>query len=197
MHWYVRGLSCKSNIYVSLPASELRVRLVHRLTGLSPPVKYFYWPFQGDASFVDHLCYFCLILLCFHARLFVDALWSPARKGLTSWLSSVMSICDVVSFPLVSWVMCGAWLYRFLSIALFLTFLIIKGTHPRVHQCYNAPKSHYKNVIHMDLCLNINACTLIFHVSVRDLQGSQVDCLWLFIFKLHAAWFIVVTYLSC
>ena len=26
---------------------------------ISPPVKYFYWPFQGGASFVDHLCYFC------------------------------------------------------------------------------------------------------------------------------------------
>ena len=34
-----------------------------------------------------HLCYFsiCLVLLCFHARLFVDALWSPAGKGLISW----------------------------------------------------------------------------------------------------------------
>ena len=64
--------------------------------------------FQGDTSFVDHLCYFCLVLLCFHARLFVDALWSPAGKGLTSWLSFVMSNCDVVTFSLVSWVRFGA-----------------------------------------------------------------------------------------
>ena len=47
-------------------------------------------------------------LLCFHARLFVDALWSPAGKRLTSWLSFVMSKCDVVTFPLLSWVRCGA-----------------------------------------------------------------------------------------
>ena len=40
---------------------------------------------------MDHLCYICLVLLCFHACLFVDALWSPAGKGLTSWLSFVMS----------------------------------------------------------------------------------------------------------
>ena len=46
---------------------------------------------------MDHLCYFCLVLLCFHARLFVDAFWSPAGKGLTSWLSFVMSICDNVT----------------------------------------------------------------------------------------------------
>ena len=64
--------------------------------------------FQDSASFVDNLCYFCLVLLCFHARLFVDALWSPAGEWLTSWLSFVMSNCDVVTFPLVSWVNCGA-----------------------------------------------------------------------------------------
>ena len=29
---------------------------------------------------------FCLVLLCFHVRLFLDGLWSPAGKGLTSWL---------------------------------------------------------------------------------------------------------------
>ena len=40
--------------------------------------------FQGGASFVDHVCCFCLVVFCFHARLFVDALWSPAGKGLTS-----------------------------------------------------------------------------------------------------------------
>ena len=51
---------------------------------------------------MDQLCYFCLVLLHFHARLFVDALWSPTGKGLTSWLSFVMSNCDVVTFPLVS-----------------------------------------------------------------------------------------------
>ena len=49
-----------------------------------------------------HFCYFCLVLLCFHARLFVVALWSPAGKGLTSWLSFVMSKCDAVTFLLVS-----------------------------------------------------------------------------------------------
>ena len=70
---------------------------------------------------MDNLCNFCLVLLCFHARLFVDSLWSPAGKGLTSLLSFVMSSCDVVTFPLISWVRCGPWLYRFLIFALFLT----------------------------------------------------------------------------
>ena len=38
-----------------------------------------------------------LFLLCFCARLFIDALWSPAGKGLASWLSFVMSNCEVVT----------------------------------------------------------------------------------------------------
>ena len=38
-----------------------------------------------------------LYLLCFRARMFIDALWSPAGKGLTSLLSFVMSTCEVVS----------------------------------------------------------------------------------------------------
>ena len=57
---------------------------------------------------MDHLCYFCFDLLCFHARLFVDALWSPAGKVLIFWLSFVMSYCDVGTFPWVSLVRCGA-----------------------------------------------------------------------------------------
>ena len=57
---------------------------------------------------MDHLCYFCIVLLCFYARLFVDALWLPAGKGLISWLTFVASNCDVVTFPLVSLVRCGA-----------------------------------------------------------------------------------------
>ena len=68
--------------------------------GASPPVKYIYWPFQGGTSFV-----FFLPCVCYaFARLFIDALWSPAWKGLTSWLSFVMfSVCLSLSH-VVSWV---------------------------------------------------------------------------------------------
>ena len=38
---------------------------------------------------------------------FICALWSPAGKGLTSWLWFVVSNCEFVTFPLVSWVRCG------------------------------------------------------------------------------------------
>ena len=57
--------------------------------------------FQGGTSFVDILC-LCsvLYLLCLCARLFICALWSPAGKGLTSWLSFVVS---TVSLSLSHW----------------------------------------------------------------------------------------------
>ena len=50
---------------------------------------------------MDLLCFcsvFCLLCLC--ARLFICALWSPAGKGLTSWLSFVVSKCEFVTFTL-------------------------------------------------------------------------------------------------
>ena len=53
---------------------------------------------------------------------FFIALWSPAGKGLTSWLSFVMSNYEVVTIQLVSWVRCVASVYRFLIFAHFLTF---------------------------------------------------------------------------
>ena len=50
---------------------------------------------------MDLLC-FCsvLYLLCLFARLFICALWSPAGKGLTFWLSFVVS---TVSLSLSHW----------------------------------------------------------------------------------------------
>ena len=97
------------------------------LNRFKPSSKIFYWPFQGGTSFADLLC-LCsvLCLLCLCARLFIYALWSPSGKGLTSWLSFVVSNCEFVTFPLVSWVGRGTWLYRLLIFAPLLTLLICK-----------------------------------------------------------------------
>ena len=63
----------------------------------------------------------------FRARLFIDVLWSLAGKGLTSRLSFVMCNFEVVTFPLVSWVRCGAWLYLSLIFASFLLWIPFKN----------------------------------------------------------------------
>ena len=57
------------------------------------------WIFYGFFS--------VLRLLCLCVRPFICALWSPAGKGLTSWLSFVVSDCEFVTFPLESCVRCG------------------------------------------------------------------------------------------
>ena len=49
---------------------------------------------------MDHLCCFCLALLCFHARLFVDALWSSAGGG---WPLDSRLWCLIVTLPLSHW----------------------------------------------------------------------------------------------
>ena len=50
---------------------------------------------------MDHLCYLCLVFFMLSC-LFIAALWSPAGKGLTSWLLFVMYNCVCVTFRVVS-----------------------------------------------------------------------------------------------
>ena len=90
---------------------------------LKPSIKIFYWPFQGSASFVDHLCYFCLVFVSLSSAsiywCLVVTCWE--RAGLLAF------VCDVFlwscHYPLVSRVRFGAWLYRFLIYALFITLI--------------------------------------------------------------------------
>ena len=78
------------------------MRLTRHETGLSPPVKYF--TDRSKAVLLLWIIYVIsvLFLLCFRALLFIDALLSPAEKGLTSCLSFVMSKVEALTFPLVS-----------------------------------------------------------------------------------------------
>ena len=48
---------------------------------------------------MDHLCFSAMCLLCLCVHLFICALWSPAGKGLTAWLSFFVSNCDIVTVP--------------------------------------------------------------------------------------------------
>ena len=55
---------------------------------------------------MDRFCKLCFMLVCVvMSCLFFVALWSPAGKGLTSWLLCVLC---VVTFPNVSWSTSGA-----------------------------------------------------------------------------------------
>ena len=52
---------------------------------------------------MDHLCLLCLVLLML-SPLFVAALWSPAWKGLTSWLLLVMFMVFLLLSHVVSYI---------------------------------------------------------------------------------------------
>ena len=57
-------------------------------------------------------------------RLFIAALWSPARKVLTSWLLLVKFIVFLLFYHVVSWVRCCTRLCRFLIFVVFLTLKV-------------------------------------------------------------------------
>ena len=85
---------------MSSSTSELRVRL-EPLNRIKPSSKYF--TDRSKAVLLLWILYvFCSVLcslfLC--ARMFLCALWSPVGKGLTSWLSFVVS---TVSLSLSHW----------------------------------------------------------------------------------------------
>ena len=56
---------------------------------------------------MDHLCFLCPVFAML-SRLFIAALWSSDRKGLTSLLLFVMFIVILLPSYLVSWDRCGA-----------------------------------------------------------------------------------------
>ena len=68
-----------------------------------PPSKIFLPIVQDSTSFVDHLCYLCLVFVML-SRLFIAALWSPAGKTLLSCevaSRSVITQCIKIAKPLV------------------------------------------------------------------------------------------------
>ena len=80
---------------------------MRRETGLSPPVKHF-----TDRSKAVLLLWIFYVLFCLPLAMPLCAsvnmcLWSPAGKGLTSWLLIVVSYCEFVTFSFVSWARCA------------------------------------------------------------------------------------------
>ena len=51
---------------------------------------------------MGHFYDFCFVFVMLSCFMFINS-----GKGLNSWLSFVMSNCEVVTFPLVCWVRCG------------------------------------------------------------------------------------------
>ena len=77
------------------------------LNRFKPSIKYFTDRSKAVLLFWIFYVFSVLCLLCLCAHLFIRAFRSTAGKGLTSWLSFVVSNYEFVTFPVVSWVRCG------------------------------------------------------------------------------------------
>ena len=101
-----------------------RTKSLWKNPDLSPPVKYFtdrskavllLWIF-----YVFVLSCVCYVLCASVYMCFVVTCWE--RADLLALVCGVF--CEFVTFPLVSWVRCGTWLYRFLIFATLLTLSV-------------------------------------------------------------------------
>ena len=81
------------------------------LNRLKPSSKIVYWPFQGSTSFEDTLCFFCRVF-AMHLYVYMCLVVTWFERADLSWLSFVVSSCEFVTFPLLSWARYGTWLYE-------------------------------------------------------------------------------------
>ena len=89
---------------------------------ISPPVKYFYWPFQGWYFFCRS---FMLFMSCVFSCFRVCSLLHCGHMLGKDWPLGSCLWCLIVFVSLshvVSCVRCGTWLYWFLIFATFLTY---------------------------------------------------------------------------
>ena len=117
------------------------------------------WPFQGGASFVDYLCYFCHVLLCFHARLF----FIPCGHLLgTSWPLGSPLWCLTVSLSLSHWYPWSGVVLDCIESWSLPSFLVLFFVN--IHECLllaNFNPSRKYDVIYKQGCTGFLQCTLI------------------------------------
>ena len=125
-------------------------------------------PFFFCGSIVLFIC----LVSAMPLRLFIAALWSTAGKGLTSRLLFVVFNFVLSLSHVVSWVWCGTWLYRFLILAPFLTFMYasFKGYGESAIMRYNPIST--KNACNRDLIFVAFSWTLRKSLRVMSVHRT-------------------------
>ena len=103
--------------------SELRARLAP-LNSFKPSSKIFYWPFQVGTLLWIFYAFFCLVFTMSSCASVYMCFVVTCLERADFLALFVVSNCKFVTFPLVSWVKCGTWLYRFLILAPLLTLIL-------------------------------------------------------------------------
>ena len=157
---------------MSWSTSELRVRLAP-LNRFKPSSKIFCWLFQGGTSFVDLLCFcsvLCLLCLCASVYMcFVVTCWE--RADLLALVCGVF--CEFVTFPLVSWVRCGTWLYRFLIFAPLLTSKDERLIFYNITRCYSDGEYCHVFAIAAGDIIEFQGGHMIRNADARTVQSRQ------------------------
>ena len=132
------------NLWISMPVLWIQGKKVSSFCYQKKLVKYFtdrskavllLWIF-----YVFVLSCVCYVLCTSVYMCFVVTCWE--RADLLALVCGVF--CEFVTFPLVSWVRCGTWLYRFLIFSPLLTFCKLKENnecHMRKLDCYLCPQT--------------------------------------------------------
>ena len=84
----------------------IRLQGWRREAGLSLPLKYF--TDRSEAVLLLWIFYEGRGLSCVSYAFVCVCLYVPCGHLLTSWFSFIVSNCEFVTFPLVSWVRCGS-----------------------------------------------------------------------------------------
>ena len=79
-----------------------KCRCVSRHIDVWFALKYFYWASQGDASFEDHLCYFCLVFVMHSCASVYWCLYSGHLLG-KGWPLGSCLWCLIVTLSLSHW----------------------------------------------------------------------------------------------
>ena len=144
---------------------------------------------------MDYLCCFCLVCYAFLRVCLLMHCGHPLGKGWTSGLLFLMSYCGVVTFPLVSWVRCGAWLYRFLIFALFLTFtmgprLLSSRLQPKVGNSLLIYNIKFVDLLSSILPVNCHQYVLSSPQGDAGFMERKTFCWLMYICELFCRWMV-------
>ena len=117
---------------MSWSTSEIRGRWVPLNLFKTSSNKYFYWPFQDGASFVDFLLFMfrvCHAVLSVYCSLVVICL---ERANLLALLCEMLT-CVLSLSHLVSLVRCGTWMDQFLIFSFLLISSVVEVINIRTH----------------------------------------------------------------
>ena len=136
-------------------------------------LQYFYWPFQGDASFLDPFCYLWFVFVCHTVfsvpRSLVVTCWE--RADLLVLLNVMFSHfpiwCLVLGVVLSSWCRCLVWTVVWWYILVILSYLSdIQTTEEREKLSQTLSLAYSQSVKHVGgICMRLQCACQVYRTN--------------------------------